>query len=511
MPASLQEVSLSRRFKCSLYAALFALLAELSPAQNQSPVAMDTSQTLFTVLTAINTCGYDQDLDVSDALRIRVRSEVARVRQSSPDAESATQAMCQYYQEHQQPDVSKALAQYVSLALYLNPPPALTARVKDADMPPDAALVLGILPLMQKFSEAVGLNAIWESNHDAYATLTGRYHEALAKMLFDTEIYLKLPSSSRLGRQFTVFIDPMGAPGQTNARNYGSDYYVVISPGPSAGLKMDQIRHTYLHYLLDPLAMKYPATMKNLEPLLLTVKSAPMDQSFKSDVSLLATECFIRAIEARTAGSKKAPEAERQQAVQNSVQQGFILTTYFYEALLRFEKDPAGLSNAYGDLVSGIDVGKERRRAAQVTFAATSDTELLHLSRPHQGKLLVAAEQKLSAGDTESAQKLAQQALDEKSEDQGRALFILAEVATHNSDIQGARNYFERALEVAHEPKVVAWSHIYLGRIFDLQADREAAMDQYRAAVTAGSGLPEAKAAAELGLQKPYEPTRRSQ
>ena len=355
------------------------------------------------------------------------------------------------------------------------------------------------------------MDAIWESNRDAYAALTGRYHEALAKMLFDTEIYLKLPSSTRLGRQFTVFIDPMGAPGQTNARNYGSDYYVVISPGPSAGLKMDQIRHTYLHYLLDPLAMKYPATMKNLEPLLLTVKSAPMDQSFKSDVSLLATECFIRAIEARTAGSKKAPEAERQQAVQNSVQQGFILTTYFYEALLRFEKDPASLSNAYGDLVSGIDVGKERRRAAQVTFASTSDTEPLHLSRPQQGKLLVAAEQRLSAGDTESAQKLAQQALDEKNEDQGRALFILAEVATHNSDIRGARNYFERALEVAHEPKVVAWSHIYLGRIFDLQADREAAMDQYRAAVTAGSGLPEAKAAAELGLQKPYEPTRRSQ
>ena len=176
-----------------------------------------------------------------------------------------------------------------------------------------------------------------------------------------------------------------------------------------------------------------------------------------------------------------------------------------------FEKDPAGLSNAYGDLVSGIDVGKERKRAAQVTFASTSDTELLHLSRPHQAKLLVAAEQRLSAGDTESAQKLAQQALDEKNEDPGRALFILAEVATHNSDMQGARTYFERALEVAHEPKVVAWSHIYLGRIFDLQEDREAAMDHYRAAVTAGSALPEAKAAAELGLQKPYEPTRRSQ
>ena len=108
----------------------------------------------------------------------------------------------------------------------------------------------------------------------------------------------------------------------------------MISPGPGAGLKMDQIRHTYLHYLLDPMAMKYPATMKRLEPLLESVKTAPMDQSFKSDVSLLVTECFIRAIEARTAGSKKAPEAERLQAVQNSTQQGFILTPYFYEALI---------------------------------------------------------------------------------------------------------------------------------------------------------------------------------
>jgi hypothetical protein len=490
---------------------LFALLAEVSLGQSQSPVALDTNETLFTVLTAINACGYDQDLRVSDPLRSRVRDQVARARQGSQAAEDATQAMCQYYQEHLQPEASKALAQYISLALYLNPPPALTAKVKDSDVPPDAALVLGILPPLQKFSETVGLHAIWEANSQTYAALTGRYHEALAKMLFDTEIYLKLPSSSRLGRNFTVYVDPMGAPGQTNARNYGSDYYVVISPGPAAGLKMDQIRHTYLHYLLDPMAMKYPGTMKRLDPLLEAVKSAPMDQSFKSDASLLVTECLIRAIEARTAGGKKAPEAERLQMVQNSARQGFVLTQYFYEFLLRFEKDPASLSNAYADLVTGIDVGKERKRASLVTFASTSETELLHLSRPQQSKLLVAAEQKLSAGDTEGAQKLAQQALDEKNEDQGRALFILAQVAARKSDMPGARTYFERALEVAHEPKVLAWSHIYLGRIFDLQEDREAAMDQYRAAVTAGSGLPEAKAAAELGLQKPYEPTRRSQ
>jgi len=55
---------------------------------------------------------------------------------------------------------------------------------------------------------------------------------------------------------------------------------------------------------------------------------------------------------------------------------------------------------------------------------------------------------------------------------------------------------------------VVAWSHIYLGRIFDLQAERDAALNQYRAALTAGASLPEAKAAAERGIQQPYEPPR---
>jgi hypothetical protein len=57
---------------------------------------------------------------------------------------------------------------------------------------------------------------------------------------------------------------------------------------------------------------------------------------------------------------------------------------------------------------------------------------------------------------------------------------------------------------------VVAWSHIYLGRILDLQDDNENGPDRaqaithYKAAVGASDDLPEAKAAAEQGLQKPY-------
>jgi tetratricopeptide (TPR) repeat protein len=477
----------------------------VSVAEEPPKVALDTSEPLFNVLVAMNTCGYDQELGASSPLRAQIRSEVAKAIQASPETKDASKLMCEYYDEHQLPDSSRTLAQFISLALYMGPPPELALKVKEAELPPDARAAVGLVQFLRAFSEKAGLHAIWQRHQEAYQTLSDRYHEPLAKMLFDTEVYLKLPSSQYLGRGFTVYLEPMGAPGQTNARNYGADYYVVISPGTGSSLKMEQIRHTYLHYLLDPLALKYPTALKRIEPLLEAVKTAPMDEAFKSDTSLLVTECLIRAVEARTPGTK-VPEAEKEKTIEDSVEQGFILTRYFYEALTQFEKDPAGIRNVYGDMLGNIEVGKEQKRAAQVQFASSAQSELLHLSRPIEGKLLLTAEQRLSAGDSATAQKLAQEALDEKSEDAGRALFILAEVATMNRDMQGARDYFQRALEVASEPKVVAWSHIYLGRIFDLQEERSAALDHYRAALDSGASLPEVKAAAERGLQAPYEP-----
>jgi tetratricopeptide (TPR) repeat protein len=472
---------------------------------------LDTSETLFSVLAAINTCGYNAELDSSDPVRLQIRAEVAKASQAFDQAKEETLLLCQFYHDHEQPEPSRTLSQYVSLALRLEAPPTFVFKVKDADLPPDAAQVAGIVPILQKFYDVAGLHAIWLRHQGVYSGLAARYHDPLAKVLFDTEIYLRLQSAGYLGHTFTVYLDPMGAPGQTNARNYGADYYVVISPGSGSELKMEQIRHTYLHYLLDPMAVKYPNSVKRLSPLLVSVKKSPMDESFKEDVSLLVTECFIRAIEVRTSGPAKMPEEQRQAEVQESVKQGYILTRYFYDALASFEKSPVGLRNAYPELISDIDVSKEQKMAALVKFSTEADPELLRVSRPPEPRLLVTAEQRLSDGDSDGARKLAQQALDTKTEDPGRAYFILAQVATRNRDLQGARNYFEQALEVAHEPKVVAWSHIYLGRIFDLQEERAAALDHYRAALTASAQLPEVKAAAERGIQQPYEPPSRPQ
>jgi tetratricopeptide (TPR) repeat protein len=473
-------------------------------AQNQPSVSLETSETLFTVLTAINTCGYDQELSASDPLRTQIRLEIAKAVEDTAGAQDVVGPMCLFYRQHSVPDPAHDLSHYVSLALYLDEPPTFALKLKEDELPPDAAAVAGMAPLMRAFYSKIGLHAIWARHQARYAELTEIYHVPLAKMTFDTEIYLKMPSAGYLGRRFTIYLDAMGAPGQTNARNYASDYYVVISPSSGTAIKLQQIRHTYLHYLLDPLALKNGDSFHRLEPLLDNVKNAPMDEAFKSSISLLVTECLVRAIEQRL---NKVPEAERVKNVEEADKEGYVLTPYFYDALGKFDKDPAGMRNAYADILGRIEVGKEIKRASQIVFSREAAPELVQQAGPHSQHLLLNAERRLAAGDPQTAQKLAQRALDEKEEDSGRALFILAQVATMNRDMDGARTYFERALQAAHEPKVIAWSHIYLGRIFDLKEDRPAAVDQYRAALNAANGtLPEAKLAAQRGLDQPYEP-----
>jgi len=477
-------------------------------AQNSSPVTLDSSETLFVVLTAINNCGYDTELASSDPLRLAIRGEVGHNLEESENAKGAANSICAFYRDHQQSDPARTLAQYVSLALYLTPPPALASKVKEADLPPDASGVLGLVPLLGKFYTQVGIHALWEKHSAAYAALGNRYRDGFAKMVSSTELYLRLPSGSYQGRTFTIHIEPMGAPSETNARNYATDYYVVITPGSSSGLKMEQIRHAYLHYLLDPMVGQFAGSLDKLEPLLDAVKLAPMDESFKADPSLLVTECLIRSVEARTVSGGKAPQTEQDRAVENSMAQGYVLTRYFYERLLDFEKDSIGFKNALPAMLAQIDVRREQKRTSQIQFAGSAEPELLHLSAPKEGKLLVTAEERLSAGDAVTAERLAKEALAEKTEDPGRAYFILAQIAP---DMKGARDYFEQALKATSEPKVVAWSHIYLGRMLDLRDEQEGgplraeAVVHYQEAVNASESLPEAKAAAEQGLQKPYE------
>ena len=74
----------------------------------------------------------------------------------------------------------------------------------------------------------------------------------------------------------------------------------------------------------------------------------------------------------------------RAQAVDDAVKQGYILTKYFYDTMVAFEKDPTGIRAAYGEFLENLDLKKEQQAAAQVQFASATSPELVRLSRPEE-------------------------------------------------------------------------------------------------------------------------------
>ncbi len=300
---------------------LIVLIAALScAAAAQSRATLDVSETLFSVVAAMNVCGYDQELQSSSPIRMEVRADLVEASKF-PAASTAAKEMCRYYQDHRQGDAAHDLAQYISLALNLGPPPEFTPKLREADLPPDATYILGFVPLVKDYYAAAKLHSIWLKHQAEYLGLIDQYHGPVSEMINSTDRYLRLPMSGYAGRSFNVYLEPMIAPGQVNSRNYLQDfYYVVVSP-LGDNIHMEALRHTYLHFVLDPLIARRGTALERLKPILLSVQTAPLAEEYKTDTGLLVIECLIRAIEART--DPKLPEKERMVLVQRDEAESF--------------------------------------------------------------------------------------------------------------------------------------------------------------------------------------------
>lgn len=505
LKATLQSLVL-----CLLLAA--ACMRSAGQTTTATRAQLEFSETVFSMAVALNSCGYNDGLENSLPLRQAIRLEVQQVVQQSEEAAIAQRVFCQFQAEHRAGDTSHDIAQYVSLALDLGAPPDFAPVLPVADLPPDAAYVQGSIPLLQKFYRAAGLHAIWLKHQQQYQAEIRNQHNRVTEAITGTDLYLKLQFSAAPGTRFVIFLEPMLAPGQVNSRNYGDNYFLVVSPSTD-GLRLQEVRHTYLHYVLDPLALQHTSGLKRLEPLVETIKTAPLSPAYRYDFTLLVNESLIRAIEARTLSGGKAGAPARNEYVQHSMEEGLILTRYFYEALAQFEKDSTGMKDAYGNILHDISLERETKRAHETVFASQAAPEVVVTSKPvHHESLLDAAEQKLATGDHDGAQKLALQVLSSPKniEDLGRTYFVLARAATLAGDMQGAEAYFQKTVEGAHDPRTLAWAHIYLGRISDIQSNRTEAVEHYRAALAAGDPTPDTKAAAERGLASPYEPPSRA-
>ena len=91
----------------------------------------------------------------------------------------------------------------------------------------------------------------------------------------------------------------MLSPSVVNARIYGTDYIVVVSP-VNGQIRMSDVRHTYLHYMIEPLLNARANAIDRTQPILKEIRDAPLEFRYRSDTVPLTIECLIKAIEART-------------------------------------------------------------------------------------------------------------------------------------------------------------------------------------------------------------------
>ena len=504
-------------------------------------ISLVSAEPVFLMAAALNACGYDDGLQESAPIRKRVRDEINQALAKSEDARNKRDKLCLYIAQHRMTGGALDIAQYISLALYLTPPPELETSVELTEMPPDSTQVVEIVPLLRDFVAAVDLHSIWLVVHPIYDKEADQLHDPLSRMIVSTNLYLKMPAETYNGRRFVVVIEPMLSPRTINARIYRTDYVVVVSP-VNGTIRMSDVRHTYLHYMIEPLLYLRSNALSRTQPILKEVRDAPMEFRYRSDTVALTVECLIKAIEARIMDTgipvykipanidrSDLPRYERErQAYQQKVDavriatmrhdmtQGFVLTQYFYEQMLQFEKDPVSLKDTMGEMVYSMDIEQQIHRARNLDFDKEADGDVLTRSKPRKLTGLDLAEARLAAGDVVTASAIARQALSTNSDSSdssdslvavavsARAEFILARVAILTGHPDQAIKGFQRTLATSKDMRLLAWSHIYLGRMLDLDCKRDEALTEYKEAMKTRDGQLDTRLSAERGIKAAY-------
>jgi hypothetical protein len=474
-----------------------ALFETPARAQESGGVNLVASEPLFDVFAALNAAGYDAGLASEPPSSPRLEARAWCLRRNP----AALPAIARFYQQSLLPDPAANLGQYISLALLLGPPPDFRFTVAESDLPPDAAAIADFLPLLREFYREAQLQQLWTRLRPKYDARIAVLSEPVRRLLAVTDAYLRFPSGAYLGRSYAIDLCPLAAPEQVQARIYGENYYVVMTRFAEAPLK--EIRHQYLHFLLDPLAVKYAFELHQVAPLAALARPAPaLATDFKADFSLLATECLIRAVELRMDKSTNP-----RQDINTFTGQGLILVPYFYQALSKYEAQASAMSIFYRQMILGISLKTERQRLANVKFvpAGTLPAPASHAVAPTDPKQteLDQGDNLIYEGKYDDAKTVFENVLASEARNE-RALFGLAVVASNTRKPDTAEDYLKRTLQVARSLRIATWSHIYLGRLYDLEDRRKQALQQYQAAAVTAAAFPDAFRAVQSGLARPF-------
>jgi predicted Zn-dependent protease len=200
---------------------------------------------------------------------------------------------------------------------------------------------------------------------------------------------------------------------------------------------------------------------------------------------------------------------------------GYVLVKPLFAALPRFENSEPSMKLFFPDLVRAIDMGAEAKRLAAVKFASaetakpedeaaseevTRRRNATPTTVPNDAEVITAlteGERRIAEKNPRAAEASFQKVLT-KYPDQARAWYGIGLVALLDHDAARAKQVFGRLTTGEHaatqDPMVLAWSHIYLARIYDDEGNPAVAKMEYQSVLNVEGGPEQAKQAAQKGL-----------
>jgi hypothetical protein len=385
------------------------------------------------------------------------------------------------------------------------------------ELPPEVLALEGFQEILTDFYKEAKLGEFWKSVQADYEKEMRRVQLPVQPVVITATGYLREIVRPQTGRTFIIFVEPMIG-SKTAFRNIGDDYAIVVAP--SNDPPAEEIRHAYLHFLLDPLSLRYKAATNSKRILLNYAARAPrLPPEYKDDFESFLTECLVRAVELRL---RKPAAAELAKELEAQDQDGFVLVRPLYRELeANFEKAEPAMGYYFADLLRGVRIGEEGKRLEQMKFAEGTAVRS-HLDRGGNEEAAVPVEvseldlwlgegsRQIAARDATGAAATYERIL-AKYPGEPRAVYGRAVSAALQNDAEKAKALFQELLgargsSAANVPPLErAWSHIYLGRIYDLEGSRDLAVSEYKAALEV-QGAPEAaRLAAQRGIEQGFQ------
>jgi tetratricopeptide (TPR) repeat protein len=271
--------------------------------------------------------------------------------------------------------------------------------------------------------------------------------------------------------------------------------------------------------MLDPLPLQYPHVVAVKRPLFETAARAPrLAPDLKDDFPSYFAECTVRAVELKL---KRMSPSERAAAMDRDDADGYVLVRPLFAALGNFERSEPSMRLFFPEMIRSIDVNTEAKRLPTITFAPvtsaakrdeTASEEVARRRKlapstipndPEAIAALTEGERRIAEKNPRAAESSFQKVL-AKYPDQPRALYGIGLVALMDHDGVRAKEIFGRLTSGEHaaadDPMVLAWSHIYLARIYDDEGQADRAKAQYQEALAVSGSPDQARQAAQKGL-----------